>query len=225
MTKEEIVVANFRGFAPQIPQNVMLLAVSKTVDEQIIKAVYDEGQRDFAENKVQDLVRKFENLPKDINWHFIGHLQTNKVKQIIPFVTLIHGVDSLRLLATIDKEAHKIDRVVDCLFEMHIATEESKFGLTTAALRDILESDEFAKLKNVRVCGLMGMATFTDETDMVIQEFALLKKYFDDVKKDFFADVNYFKELSMGMSGDYQLAIEAGSTIVRIGTTIFGERR
>jgi len=190
----------------------------------LLTQAYDFGQRAFGENKVQELVWKFEKLPKDIEWHFIGHMQSNKVKFIAPFVHLIHGVDSFKLLKTIDDEAKKVNRIIHCLLQFHIAEEETKFGLSWEDVEEILKSDEFSLLENVKISGVMGMATYTDDEIQIHKEFACLKVYFDRLKSGYFANEPEFKEISMGMSGDYLIAIEEGSTMVRIGSTIFGER-
>lgn len=203
---------------------VNLVAVSKTKPAEDIQALYDIGQRIFGENKVQELCDKAEQLPKDIEWHMIGHLQRNKVKYIAPFVSLIHGVDSLRLLKEINKQGRKIERQIPVLLQMHIADEETKFGLDKAELDEIIALDPNEAYPFVKICGLMGMATNTDDNAQVCQEFKNLKQYFDNLKAGYFKDSNDFKEISMGMSGDYELAIEAGSTMVRIGSLIFGER-
>ncbi|MFA5780971.1 MAG: YggS family pyridoxal phosphate-dependent enzyme [Bacteroidales bacterium] len=208
----------------QIPVNVKLIAVSKTKPVQHIIELYDAGHRIFGENRVQELTEKFPQLPADIEWHFIGHLQTNKVKYIAPFVSLIHSVDSLKLLKEIDKEAAKNNRIVNCLLEMYIAGEESKFGLDISEAFTILDSPDIKVMHNIRICGVMGMATFTENMELVRKEFKDLKSYFELIKEKYFYDKLYFKEMSMGMSGDYPIAIEEGSTMVRIGTAIFGER-
>ena len=204
--------------------NCQLIAVSKTKPIALLQEAYDLGVRVFGENKVQEMAEKYEALPKDIQWHMIGHLQTNKVKYIAPFVSLIHSVDSLKLLKEINKRAKQHDRVIDCLLQVHIADEESKFGLSEESLRSLIDSDEFKSLSNIKVVGLMGMATFTESTEQVRSEFRTLKLLFDKVRGEF--DLPNFKieELSMGMSGDYQLAIEEGSTMIRVGSSIFGKR-
>ncbi len=207
-----------------IPSNVKLVAVSKTKPLELIQEAYDAGYRIFGENRPQELKQKYEELPKDIEWHFIGHLQSKQVKYYASFVSLIHGVDSLKLLQAVNKEAVKNDRIIDCLLEFHIAQEESKFGLNIEDAFQILKSKEFAELKNIRVCGVMGMATFTDNKEQIRKEFKKLKNIFAELKKEFFADSDSFKEISMGMSGDYLIAIEEGSTMVRIGSSIFGSR-
>ena len=204
--------------------NIQLVAVSKTKPAELLIEAYRHGQRAFGENKVQEMVGKYEELPKDIEWHFIGHLQTNKVKYIAPFVHLIHGVDSFKLLKSIDSEARKVGRIISCLLQFHIAEEESKFGLSLEEAIEILSLTEFKLLKHVQISGVMGMATYTDDERQVKKEFANLKSIFEKLKTDFFAQNPDFKEISMGMSGDYLLAVEKGSTMVRIGSTIFGER-
>ncbi len=215
---------NLRKVLSDIPPHVMLIAVSKTKPVDMIQAAYDGGQRDFGENKAQDMAAKFPQLPQDIHWHFIGHLQTNKVKYIAPFVSLIHAADSLKILKEIDKQAKKHDRVIDCLLEFHIAAEESKFGLSMETAEDILQSDEYKQLQNIRICGVMGMATYTEDTEQIREEFRHLKSIFNKLKDNYFEEAGYFKEISMGMSGDYPIAIEEGATIVRVGSKIFGAR-
>lgn len=207
-----------------LPAHIQLVAVSKTKPAALLIEAYAHGQRAFGENKVQELVWKFEELPKDIEWHFIGHMQTNKVKYIAPFIHLIHGVDSFKLLNTINLEAKKINRIIPCLLQFHIAEEESKFGLSMDEVIEMLKSDEFHHLKNIQISGVMGMATYTDDETQVRKEFASLKTIFNTLKSAFFVDKPEFKEISMGMSGDYLIAVEEGSTMVRIGSTIFGER-
>ena len=207
-----------------VSSNVKLVAVSKNQPVEMIQFVYDNGQRDFGENKAQELTTKQSMLPNDIQWHFIGHLQSNKIKYIIPFVSLIHSVDSFKLLKEINKEAHKINRVVDCLLQIYIAKEESKFGLDEEELNEILKSNEFYDLKNINIKGLMGMATFTDNTSVVRQEFKCLYNLFNKIKIEYFNDKLSFSELSMGMSDDYKIAIEEGCTMIRVGTYIFGQR-
>ena len=207
-------------FKKNIANDVILVAVSKTKPEQDILDLYEEGQRIFGENKVQDLAKKAENLPKDIEWHMIGHLQTNKVKFIAPFVSLIHGVDSLKLLKSINKEAKKNNRIINCLLQVHIASEETKFGLGEDELSGFIEDLEKEELNNVKITGLMGMSTFTDNFQQVREEFRKLKLIFEELKKT----NPEFKDLSMGMSNDYSIAIEEGATMIRIGSLIFGER-
>ncbi|THD68119.1 YggS family pyridoxal phosphate-dependent enzyme [Robertkochia marina] len=208
-----------------LPQNVTLIAVSKTKPEEDIMEAYRAGHRDFGENKVQEMTAKYENLPKDIRWHMIGHVQRNKVKYMAPFVHMIHGVDSLKLLKEIEKQAKKQDRVINCLLQIHIAREESKFGLDEEELKELLASEAFSQMKYVHIKGLMGMATFTDKQEVVQSEFSYLKQLFESLKKDQESWPHLSMEvLSMGMSGDYELAVECGSTMVRIGSSIFGER-
>ncbi|MGE5449033.1 MAG: YggS family pyridoxal phosphate-dependent enzyme, partial [Bacteroidales bacterium] len=197
-----------------LPAHVKLVAVSKTKPAENILEAYNYGQKIFGENKVQEMVGKYETLPKDIEWHFIGHLQTNKIKYIAPFVQLIHGVDSFKLLKSIDSEAKKAGRILSCLLQFHIAEEETKFGLSMEEALEMLNSEAFQSLKNVAICGVMGMATFTDNEQQIRKEFATLKSYFEMLKKEYFAQSPVFKEISMGMSGDYLLAIEEGSTMV-----------
>ena len=204
--------------------HVALLAVSKTKPVEDILEAYDAGQRLFGENNVQELVEKYEKLPKDIIWHLIGHLQTNKVKYIAPFISMIEAVDSLKLLAEINKHALKNDRVIDCLLQIHIADEETKFGLDFAEVVELLRSDEFAALKNIRIRGLMGIATNTDNIKQVKEEFYELRTLFGGIKQTFFEGEKSFDTLSMGMSADYKIAIEQGSNLVRLGSTIFGSR-
>jgi PLP dependent protein len=204
--------------------NCKLIAVSKTKPADLILTAYEAGQRDFGENKVQELVNKHESLPKDIKWHMIGHLQSNKVKYIAPFIHLIHAVDSEKLLLTINNEAKKNDRVIDCLLQIHIASEESKFGLNELEIRALLTSDSFRSYENIKVVGLMGMATNTDKKQQIASEFRTLKVLFEDLKRTFSSNNYQLTELSIGMSGDYKIAVEEGSTMVRIGSTIFGAR-
>jgi PLP dependent protein len=204
----------------ELGNKVQLVAVSKMKPVEDIKELYDLGQRAFGENYVQELVEKYEHLPKDIQWHFIGHLQSNKVKYIAPFVYLIHGVDSLKLLKEINKEGQKNDRVIDCLLQVHIASEETKFGFNEEELNSALKEFEASAMKNVRMCGLMGMASFTEDMDKVRKEFKYLKGLFDKLQTSNFKP----QTLSMGMSSDYKIAIEEGSNMVRIGSLLFGER-
>jgi pyridoxal phosphate enzyme (YggS family) len=215
---------NLERIKATIPEHVTLVAVSKTKPISDIQEAYDAGHRTFGENYPQELRDKHEALPKDIQWHFIGHLQTNKIKYIIPFVTLIHSIDSANLLEAVNKEAKKHERVADCLLQFHIAQEETKFGLDLEEARQLLESDTFKNMENIRVCGVMGMATFTDDQEEVRKEFKHLKAIFDTLKQDYFAGQPQFKEISMGMSEDYPIAIEEGATLVRIGSKIFGPR-
>ena len=207
-----------------IPHSVRIIAVSKTHSPEEIIEVYHTGHRLFGENRAQELIDKQPLLPEDIQWHFIGHLQTNKVKYIAPYVAMIHSIDSLKLLKEINKQALKNNRVIDCLLQFHIAQEESKYGLDMDEAKQILESQDYLQMKHIRVCGVMGMATFTDDMDWVRKEFQNLKKMFDFLKVNYFAGDEGFCEISMGMTSDYHVAIEEGSTMVRIGTAIFGER-
>jgi len=206
-----------------LPKNVTLVAVSKTKPVTDLMEAYNAGQRVFGENKIQEMTEKWEQMPKDIQWHMIGHIQTNKVKFMAPFVRLIHGVDSLKLLEEINKQALKNDRIIDCLLQIHIAEEETKFGLNEKELDELLNSDFFKNLNNIKIVGLMGMATFTNDQNQIKKEFEHLKSIFDSKKS--LSIVNcQLSILSMGMSGDYPLAIECGSTMVRIGSSIFGGR-
>ncbi len=218
------VAENIALLRKEIPQHVKIVAVSKTMPNLRIQEAYDAGHRAFGENRVQELIEKHESLPGDMEWHLIGHLQTNKVKYIVPFVQLIHSVDSLKLLSEINREASRIGRKIDCLLQMRIASEDTKFGLTWDEVRRILSSSEYKDFQSIRIAGLMGMATFTDNIGQVKKEFMLLARYFQEIKSEWFSGITSFKELSMGMSGDFRLAIEAGSTMVRIGSLIFGER-
>lgn len=218
------IAENINRIKADLPSNVLLVAVSKTKPAEMLKEAYLQGQRAFGENKVQEMAGKSELLPKDIHWHFIGHLQTNKVKYLVPFVHLIHSVDSFKLLRVINSEAKKVNRVIHCLLQFYIAEEESKFGFSMDEAQEMLNSPEFGSLENVRIAGVMGMATFTNNESQIRKEFACLRRYFIQLKKDFFSESAEFKEISMGMSGDYKLAVDEGSTIVRIGSTIFGER-
>lgn len=207
-----------------LPASVGLVCVSKFNPNESILEAYQAGERIFGESKVQELCGKYESLPKDINWHFIGHLQSNKIKYLVPFVSLIHGVDSYKLLQEINKQAAKQGRVLRCLLQVHIASEETKFGFSDDELLTTLASGEWRELQNVQICGLMGMATFTNDEEQVRREFRHLKSLFDKVKTEFFNDTDQFCDLSMGMSDDYQIAIEEGSTLVRVGSKIFGAR-
>ena len=215
---------NIKKITATLPKNVTLVAVSKTKPNEDIMEAYEAGQRVFGENKVQDLTKKWEELPKDIQWHFIGHLQTNKIKYIAGFISLLHGVDSLKLLKAVNKEAKKNNRTINCLLQFHIATEETKFGLSLNEANDLLNSEEFALLENIEICGVMGMASYTDNEQQVTNEFKSLKDIFTVLKEKYFSTNNNFSEISMGMSGDYPIAIEQGSTMVRVGSSIFGTR-
>ncbi len=220
------ITANISAIKKEIgTSNVKLIAVSKTKPAESILEAYEAGHRLFGENMVQELVEKHEKLPKDIEWHLIGHLQTNKVKYIAPFINLIHSVDSLKLIQEINKQALKNKRVIDCLLQLEIADEETKFGMDMAEAIEFLRSNEFQELKNIRICGVMGIATLTDNPEMTAEEFYELKTFFNGLKDTFFRKDPAFKEISMGMSGDYKLAIEKGSTLIRLGSTIFGVRQ
>ena len=208
----------------EIPPHVELIAVSKTKTNNAILSAYSVGQRHFGENKVQELCDKWESLPKDIHWHIIGHLQTNKVKYIAPFIHLIHAVDSIKLLIEIDKQAKKHDRIISCLLQFHIAKEETKFGLSYSEAKEILESSAYSSLENIIIIGVMGMASFVEDEEQIVTEFNELADIFKKLKETYFKNNDSFKEISMGMSGDYPLAIEAGSTMIRVGSTIFGSR-
>lgn len=218
------IAENIHKLQSLIPKDVCLVAISKTRSKAEILEAYSSGQRDFGENKAQEMVSKASILPSDIRWHLVGHLQSNKVKMIAAFIHHIHSVDSLKLLSEINKEAGKNNRIITCLLQFYIATEETKFGLELDEAIHILGSVEFNTMKNVRIAGVMGMASFTKDTHKIRAEFSELLRIFTILKKKFFANSSDFKELSMGMSGDFQLAIEEGSTILRLGTIIFGER-
>jgi hypothetical protein len=214
------IATNLLQIKSTLPEHVNLVAVSKTKPVSDLMEAYEAGQRSFGENKIQEMADKWDQMPKDIQWHMIGHVQTNKVKFMAPFVSLIHGVDSLKLLEEINKQGKKNNRIIDCLLQIHIAEEETKFGLDEEELASLVSSNEIQELKNIRIVGLMGMATFTDNKEQVKKEFTHLKSIFDQTK----INNSPFTILSMGMSGDYQLAIECGSTMVRIGSSIFGGR-
>ena len=215
-----LVKENLNNFKKQIPQDVQLVAVSKTKPISDIQEAYDAGQRDFGENRIQEMVNKYEVLPKDIEWHMIGHLQKNKVKYMAHFVSLIHGVDSFNTLKEIDKQAKKHDRIINCLLQVRIAQEETKFGLTFKETENILDLEELKELKNVKIVGLMGMASFTDNTDQIQNEFNKLNTFFKKLK----TQNSELNTLSIGMSGDYKIAIKNGSNMVRVGSAIFGVR-
>ncbi len=215
---------NLVNIKSQLPNQVTLVAVSKTKPVADLMEAYNAGQRIFGENKIQEMTEKWEQMPKDIQWHMIGHVQTNKVKYMAAYVSLIHGVDSLKLLQEINKQALKHHRTIDCLLQIYIAEEESKFGLDEEELIEILNSEEFQQLKNIKIVGLMGMATFTENKNQIIKEFQNLKRIFDKLNNQPKTNNLQPSTLSMGMSGDYQLAVECGSTMVRIGSSIFGTR-
>jgi len=218
------IAANIITLKKQISSSIKLVAVSKTRSPEDILEAYGTGHRIFGENRVQELLSKKDKLPDDIEWHLIGHLQTNKVRFIVPFISMIHSVDSFRLLKSINSEAKKINRVVDCLLQFHIAEEETKFGFNLNEAVEMMESNSFRQLGSVRLCGVMGMATFTDDMELVRNEFRNLSGYFEELREKYFKQNPAFRELSMGMSGDFKTAIEQGSTVVRIGSIIFGER-
>ena len=215
---------NLQEINGKIPAGVTLIAVSKTQPVEKIQEAYAAGHRVFGENRAQELAAKHVALPDDIQWHMIGHLQSNKIKYIAPFVHLVHSVDSEKLLLEINRQAQKVNRVIPCLLQIHIAEEETKFGFSGEEVTALLRSDAWNQLKNVSVKGLMGMATFTDDKVQIRREFKFLKSLFDRLKNGALPGAVVMEELSMGMSGDYQIAIEEGSTMVRIGTSIFGER-
>ncbi len=214
------ITKNLQQIKASIPEHVTLVAVSKTKSNEAILEAYQASHRIFGENKVQELTEKYESLPKDIEWHMIGHLQSNKVKYIAPFVSLIHGVDSFKLLKEINKRAAQNERIINCLLQIHIAEEDTKFGFDEKEVIELIKSEAFQHLKNIKVVGLMGMATFTDDENQIRKEFKTLKNLFDK----FQISNHQFQILSIGMSGDYQIAIEEGSTMIRVGSSIFGER-
>lgn len=215
---------NLEEIKDNIPENVTLVAVSKTKPISLLQEAYDAGQRIFGENRVNELVEKEAALPKDIEWHMIGHLQSKKVKSIASFISLIHSVDSYKLLSEINKQASKSQRIIDCLLQFHIAQEETKYGFDLQEAKEMLNSSEFKGLDHIRIVGVMGMATFTSDQRQVSDEFAQLKRIFDDLKSTNFSQTDSFRVISMGMSGDYQLAIQQGSNMIRVGSSIFGSR-
>lgn len=215
---------NLENIIKTLEDGVSLVAVSKTKPNEMIQEAYNAGQRDFGENKVQEMVAKHEALPKDIKWHMIGHLQTNKVKYITPFTHLIHSVDSLKLLKEINKQAGKNNRTQGVLLQFHIAKEETKFGLSIKEAEELLNSDAYKSMKNIEVRGIMGMATFTENGTQIREEFDHLHSIFNHLHSKYFNNTSTFKEISMGMSSDYRIAMEAGSTIIRVGSSIFGQR-
>ena len=217
--------AEIQAIRQELPEGVRLVAVSKYHPVGALTEAYEGGQRIFGESKVQEMTQKHEALPKDIEWHFIGHLQKNKVKYIAPYVALIHSIDSYKLLAEVDKQAEKVGRVIPCLLQIHIAQEESKFGFTPQECMDMLDEGTWRTLAHVQIAGLMGMATYTDDHGQIIREFSTLSSLFQKLKETHFKDEPAFRELSMGMSGDYPLAISQGSTLIRIGSRIFGARQ
>lgn len=218
------VARNLREVVASLPEGVRLIAISKYHPADYIQAAYDEGQRVFGESHEQELAKKVSILPKDIEWHFIGHLQTNKVRLIAPYISMIESVDSLKLLREINKQAEKCGRTINVLLELHVAKEATKYGFTPEQCLSMLNEGEWRGLRNIRICGLMAMASFTEDTEQVAEEFETAKRCFNDCKQQFFADAPYFKECSWGMSDDYPIALRHGSTMVRIGTHIFGPR-
>lgn len=219
------IIYNIEAIKKQIPASVRLVAVSKTRSVEDILIAYNSGQKCFGENKVQELLAKKDHLPADIEWHLIGHLQTNKVKLIVPFINMIESVDSFKLLSVINAEALKVNRIIECLLQVHIAKEETKFGFSMNELDNMMVSEEFMKLNSVRISGVMGMATFTNDENQVRNEFRDLAECFNKLRISYFNSTPGFNEISMGMSGDYKIAIRQGSTIIRIGSLIFGERK
>jgi pyridoxal phosphate enzyme (YggS family) len=218
------VKTNLHSVLNDLPQGVRLVAISKYHPNEYIEAAYQEGQRIFGESHEQELRAKSQSLPSDIEWHFIGHLQTNKVKYIAPYISMIEAVDSLKLLKEIERQAERNNRVINVLLELHIAEEETKYGLTLDACRELLSAGEWRQMEHVRICGLMMMASYVEDQEQIRSEFLTAKHFFDEVKAQYFADAPYFCERSWGMSHDYPLAIECGSTMVRVGTKIFGPR-
>ena len=219
------VATNLKKILSTLPPAVKLVLVSKYQSVETMMEAYNTGYRIFGENKSQELINKQLLMPDDIEWHFIGHLQTNKVKYIVPFVNLIHSVESLKLLMEINKEGLKNNKTINCLLQFHIATEDTKFGLSYEEAEEILNSEDFKKMSHISICGVMGMATFTEDMQIVKKEFQNLKHIFDSLKSKYFSDNESFKEISMGMSDDYTVAISEGSTIVRVGTAVFGSRK
>lgn len=216
--------ANLKEVLSELPAGVRLVAVSKFHPNEALEEAYAAGQRIFGESHVQEMTQKYETLPKDIEWHFIGHLQTNKVKYMAPYVAMIHAIDSYKLLAEVNKQAAKANRVIPCLLQIHIAQEETKFGFSFDECRDMLNAGEWKELNNIRLAGVMGMATNLDDAEQIKREFCSLHTFFKEIKQSYFTDSTSFKEISMGMSHDYPLAVETGSTLVRVGSKIFGER-
>ena len=219
------IAENLKAIRATLPSHVQLVCVSKFHPNESILAAYETGERIFGESKVQEVCQKHDALPKDIVWHFIGHLQSNKIKFLVPFVSLIHGVDSYRLLQEIDKQAVKAGRTINCLLQVHVAKEETKFGFSPQELEEMLQVGEWRNLASVHISGLMGMATFTEDQARIRAEFHSLRTIFDHVKNTFFSGQSSFDTLSMGMSEDYRIAVEEGSTMVRVGSSIFGERQ
>ncbi|HOX74553.1 MAG TPA: YggS family pyridoxal phosphate-dependent enzyme [Bacteroidales bacterium] len=218
------IAENIASLKNELPQGVKLVAVSKTKPVSDILVAYKSGHRIFGENRVQELLSKKDLLPSDIEWHLIGHLQTNKVKYVVPFISMIHSVDSYKLIKTINYESEKANRVVDCLLQFHIASEETKYGFSMDEVIAMISTPEFSKLDSVKICGVMGMATFTDDENLIRKEFRYLADCFRELKRRYFPENDSFREISMGMSGDYKVAIEEGTTIIRLGSIIFGGR-
>jgi pyridoxal phosphate enzyme (YggS family) len=218
------IAENIQRLRQSVPAHVSIVAVSKTVPEADMLEAYHCSHRIFGENRVQELIRKQANLPRDIEWHMIGHLQSNKVKYIAPFIAMVHSVDNYNLLSVINQEALKNNRIIQCLLQIRIAKEETKYGLSPEGANEILSAPEFDSLKNIKICGLMGMATFTQDTELIRSEFRFLVGCFRQIQADHFHNDESFRELSMGMSGDYIIALEEGATLLRIGTLIFGQR-
>ncbi|MBO5251582.1 MAG: YggS family pyridoxal phosphate-dependent enzyme [Bacteroidaceae bacterium] len=217
--------SHIKEIQTELPEHVRLVAVSKFHPNEALLEAYKAGQRIFGESKVQEMTQKYETLPKDIEWHFIGHLQTNKIKYMAPYVALIHGVDSYKLLEEINKQAAKVQRIIPCLLQIHIAQEETKFGFSWEECRQMLNEGNWRNLTHVQISGVMGMATNTEDETEIANEFDQLNRFFHELKQTYFNEVPTFKEISMGMSDDYPIAIEKGSTLVRIGSKIFGERQ
>jgi len=218
------IVENLNRIRESVPEHVKIIAISKTHPSSAILEAYEAGQRLFGESRPQELVKKYDELPKDIQWHQIGHLQSNKVKYIAPFISLIHSVDSMELLKTINREAKKNDRVIDCLLQLKIAQEETKFGFSRHEAEQLFQGHDYSRLENIRICGVMGMASNVDDEEQIREEFNFLTSMFKELKIFFFMHKDHFCEISMGMSGDYPIAIEEGASMVRIGSSIFGER-
>ncbi len=215
---------NLNELKDKLPDNVKLVAISKTKSAEEIMQAYESGHKIFGENKAQELISKQPQLPEDIEWHFVGHMQRNKVKYLIPFVKLIHSIDSLKLLKEVNKRAKNIDCTISCLLQFHIAEEETKFGLNLEEAKELLQSDAYQEMQNISIKGVMGMATLTDDKVQVRKEFKMLRHIFEFLKNEYFSDKDHFKEISSGMTADYEIAIEEGSTMVRIGSLIFGPR-
>lgn len=215
---------NLKQVLAELPQGVRLVAVSKFHPNEAIEEAYQAGQRIFGESKVQEMTAKYETLPKDIEWHFIGHLQTNKIKYMIPYVAMIHGIDTYKLLTEVNKQAAKAGRIVNCLLQIHVAQEETKFGFSFEECTEMLEKEDWKNLSHISLQGVMGMASNTDDMEQVRREFKSLHEYFLKIKQSYFSGNDAFKHISMGMSHDYPIALEEGATLVRVGSKIFGER-